>query len=64
MKPLLHGKSFESFESYSSFISDFIAGQADCKNGNSHDENGSEAYIRGYSAQDSLDQINSIRESK
>ena len=63
MKPLLHGKSFESFESYSNFIGDFIRGQADCKAGKELASK-TEAYIRGYSAQDSLDQINSIRESK
>jgi hypothetical protein len=57
---LAKGKVYESTEQYTDFIGDFIKGQADCKNGKSHDENGSEAYIRGYSAQDSLDQINAI----
>ena len=62
---LAKGKVHESTEQYTDFIGDFIKGQADCKHGKDHDKNGSQAYIRGYSAQDSLDQINAImRESK
>ena len=53
-------KVYESTEQYTDFIGYFIKGQADCKNGKGHDKNGSEAYIRGYSSQDSLDQINAI----
>ena len=63
MKPLLHGKAFESFESYSNFISDFVQGQSDCAESKDIQKK-TEAYIRGYSAQHSLDQINSIKESK
>ena len=63
MKPLLHGKSFESFEAYSNFISDFVQGQSDCAESKDIQKK-TEAYIRGYSAQDSLNQINSIKESK
>ena len=63
MKPLLHGKSFESFQSYSNFISDFVQGQSDCAEAKDMQKK-TEAYIRGYSAQHSLDQINAIKESK
>ncbi len=62
MKPLLHGKAFESFESYSNFISDFVQGQSDCAESKDIQKK-TEAYIRGYSAQDSLNQINAIKES-
>ena len=63
MKPLLHGKAFESFESYSNFISDFVQGQSDCAESKDIQKK-TEAYIRGYSAQDSLNQINAIKETK
>ena len=63
MKPLLHGKSFESFEAYSNFISDFVQGQSDCAESKDIQKK-TEAYIRGYSAQDSLNQINAIKETK
>ena len=62
MKPLLHGKAFESFESYHNFISDFLQGQSDCEELKDMQKK-TEAYIRGYSAQDSLNQINAIKES-
>ena len=49
MKPLLHGKAFESFESYHNFISDFVQGQSDCAEAKDIQKK-TEAYIRGYSA--------------
>ena len=56
---LAKGKVYESTERYTDFIGDFIKGQADCKAGKKLASK-TEAYIRGYSAQDSLDQINAI----
>tara|TARA_Y100000385_G_C12917153_1_gene560888 strand:- start:719 stop:910 length:192 start_codon:yes stop_codon:yes gene_type:complete len=56
---LAKGKLYESTEDYTDFIGDFIKGQADCKAGKELASK-TEAYIRGYSAQDSLDQINAI----
>ena len=45
------------------FISDFLRGQKDCKACMACDQNESEAYIRGYSAQDSLNQVLAARGS-
>ena len=56
---LAKGKVYESTEQYTDFIGDFIRGQADCKAG-AELASKTEAYIRGYSAQDSLDQVNAI----
>tara|TARA_R110000744_G_scaffold195896_1_gene315059 strand:+ start:390 stop:581 length:192 start_codon:yes stop_codon:yes gene_type:complete len=63
MRVLINGTLFDSFKSYHKFISDFIEGQSDCSK-NKDIQKKTRAYIRGYSAQDSLNQINAMKESK
>jgi hypothetical protein len=59
----MRGTLFDSFKSYQKFISDFREGQSDCSKYKDLQKK-TKAYIRGYSAQDSINQIKEIEESK